>query len=138
VSLRARISWKVFAATIVACATTLAVTDAWATAGDSAAPDTPPLLEVEHCFSPIDSNTPVVSAAPGTTRVTVIIPAITWVRTQGELPVAATTNTGCFPRATDRFIVDDAIADSAVVARVLACPRSGDWRRAGEWVDLHC
>jgi hypothetical protein len=63
---------------------------------------------------------------------------MTWVRTQGELPVAATTNTGCFPRATDRFIVDDAIADSAVVARVLACPRSGDWRRAGEWVDLHC
>jgi hypothetical protein len=61
-----------------------------------------------------------------------------WVRVRDERPVAAMTNTGCFPRATDRFFVGDTVADPAVVAALLACTPSGDWRQLGEWVDLAC
>ena len=100
-----------------------------------------PLVEAATCASPATPE-PVTSAVPAaadaaTATVTVFVPPMVWVRWQADVPVAATTNTGCAPRRSD-MILDERgmLITEAARATVLASVNGGDWRHNGRWVAL--
>ena len=80
--------------------------------------------------------TPDGAAVP----VVLVIPPTVFIRvdTHGA-PDEVTTNTGCAPRPTDRFLIEldggpEAVgAPVALVDAVMAQPFGGDWRSAGTW-----
>jgi hypothetical protein len=89
------------------------------------------------CAPPADHEAPP-AAGPGQTVVSFVVPARTFVRVDtGGRPVAAMTNTGCAPSATDAVVVVDAAgrARSGSTVAVDDVAWTGDWSRAGEWHD---
>src|SRR4051794_12458497 len=80
---------------------TLAATSAPTT---SAAPAEAGVVEVATCAAPTPIAPPDGSRTDGATVVSFQVPALTRLRVEGGAVVAAATNTGCAPRATDRFV----------------------------------
>jgi len=103
---------------------------------DAAAPR---LVEAAVCAEPTPLPPVVDTRTDGATRVSFAVPNETRLRIDAAGDeVAASTNTGCRPRAIDRVIVvgdDGAVraATPAEIERAVARFQSGDWRQAGAW-----
>jgi hypothetical protein len=57
-------------------------------------------------------------------------------------PTRLTTNTGCAPRSSDRFVVqvgdgpEVVMASAEMIDAVMALPFTGDWRTLGAWHEI--
>ena len=92
----------------------------------------PTIVEAATCAAPTPIAAPDGSRTDGATAVSFQIPALTRLRVEGGAVVAVSTNTGCAPRSTDRFVVGERFATPVEVEAALAL-RTGDWRTPGAW-----
>jgi hypothetical protein len=91
-----------------------------------------PLVEAVSCSAPAPVTATPAVATDGPTVVSIEVPALTRLRVEGGTVVAASTNTGCAPRSSDRFVVGARLATAAEAAPALAV-RTGDWTVPGSW-----
>lgn len=96
----------------------------------------PPLVERDSCARPTGATAPS-SLRPGETFVSFDVPGTVRLQVDATGVIAASTNTGCHPRAGDTVVVvgDDAVrsATPAEVTVALTAFGSGDWRQPGAW-----
>ena len=112
-------------------------------ASAAAEPAPVPLLESSPCPSaqadPPEPGPAVLAGGGAAVPLVVSIPPTTFVRLDGSgTPTEVMTNTGCAPRATDRWLVErdgrgDGIVPAPVIASLLDQPATGDWRQPGVW-----
>jgi hypothetical protein len=102
-------------------------TSATAGAGEPA----PSLIELASCAAPTPLPATTDERSDGATQVSFQVPAVVQLRVGAGRVTAAATNTGCAPRATDRFVVGDRLATAGESAAALAAFRTGDWRTPG-------
>ena len=102
----------------------------------AAAPAAPALLERDTCAHPTGA-TPPSNLGPGQTYVSFDIQSTVRLRVDVAGVTAASTNTGCHPRAGDTVLVvgDDGVrsATPAEITVALTAFGSGDWRQPGAW-----
>ena len=89
------------------------------------------LVEAPTCARPTAIT--AGPALPGRTNVSFQVAARTRLRVTGGRVVAAATNTGCAPRATDEFVTGRRRSTAVEVRAALATFRSGDWTTPGTW-----
>ncbi|MEY2477228.1 MAG: hypothetical protein QOG87_2543 [Actinomycetota bacterium] len=89
-----------------------------------------------------DAPPPTIPHAPAGTIVFFNPPTV-FVRVDADgSPAQVTTNTGCAPRTSDRFLIEigggpEAVgAPSELVDIVMALTFSGDWRETGRWHEV--
>jgi hypothetical protein len=85
------------------------------------------------CATPTPLPVPPETRSTGETAISFQVAPLVRLRVTSEGPIAAATNTGCAPRATDGFVVGDRAATAAEAAAAIAAFRSGDWRTPGAW-----
>jgi hypothetical protein len=106
------------------------------TAADGAAR---PVVEAETCARPDGRATVEAAPSPGETAVSFEVAGETRLRVVASgAVVAASTNTGCRPRAGDPMVVVDADgrrrpATAAESAQAVVGFTSGDWQVPGRW-----
>jgi hypothetical protein len=100
----------------------------------AAADEPTPLVQAASCAAPTPLAPVDGSRSDGATVVSFQVLALSRLRVDEGKVVAASTNTGCAPRSSDRFVVGDRLATSAEAAAALAAFRSGDWTTPGAWL----
>lgn len=97
----------------------------------------PALIQDPDCDAAVvlPATAPPATAAPATgqTVVSFTVPSTTRLRVEQGVVVAAATNSGCPPRAGDRFVVGDRPATAAEASGALDAFTSGNWRVEGTW-----
>ena len=93
----------------------------------------PALVEAATCAAPTPLPAVDGRRTTGDTHVSFQLPAVTRLRLVAGDVESATTNTGCTPRPTDRFVVGDRLATATEAAAALRVAWSGDWTTPGTW-----
>jgi hypothetical protein len=107
------------------------------------------LVQAPTCDLPPPGPPSLPSPAPGSAGpsldalVVVVIPPTVFINVDNEgRPARLTTNTGCAPRFSDRFLVQAGDGPTAFMASadtidaVMARPFTGDWRTPGAWHEI--
>jgi hypothetical protein len=94
------------------------------------------------CFGDRHVEAPTQSAVPATgehrVKVTVEVASVTRLRVNDAGAIeSVATNTGCAPKVTDEFAIEDrgtySLATPQQVTAALACKTTGDWEDTTRW-----
>jgi hypothetical protein len=130
------VAWRRTGSAVVATALALTGAATALAATSTATPargPAPVAVEAATCAAPTALPALDDRRTDGDTQVSFQVPALTRLRVEGGAVVAAATNTGCTPRAGDRFVVDDRLATATESAAAVATSWTGDWTTPGTW-----
>ncbi len=92
-----------------------------------------------QCFADRE-GAPTPAPQAGAVNVAIVVPAVTRMRLgQHDEVTSVATNSGCAPRSSDDFIVENnssfAVATTETAAAALACSTHGSWEDTSAWHD---